>query len=124
MVLIGLGRTDADPQIDAAAKAVGLELKNDPATEQGLFDRSDNVSLAAKGVPAPTFSPGFTGFDEAIFKYYHQAADNPETIDFEYLKKYCQSFTYAGRLIANRPTAPKWIAGDKYEPAFMELYKK
>jgi Peptidase family M28 len=123
LVLIGLGRTDADPQIDAAAKAVGLVLKADPAPEQGLFDRSDNVSMAAKGVPAPTFSPGFTGFDDAIFKYYHQAADNPESIDFEYLKKYCQSFIYAGRLIANRPTAPKWVAGDKYEPAFKELYK-
>jgi Peptidase family M28 len=124
LVLIGLGRTDADPQIDAAAKALGLELKNDPAPEQGLFDRSDNVSLAAKGVPAPTFSPGFTGFDEAILKYYHQAADNPESIDFEYLKKYVQTFIYAGRLIANRPTAPIWVAGDKYEPAFKELYKK
>jgi Peptidase family M28 len=123
LVLIGLGRTDADPQIDAAARALGLELKNDPSPEQGLFDRSDNVSLAAKGVPAPTFAPGFTGFDDAINKYYHQAADNPDSIDFEYFKKYCQTFIYAGRLIANRPTAPKWIAGDKYEPAFKGLYK-
>jgi Iap family predicted aminopeptidase len=124
LTLIGFGRTDADLQITAACASLGLTLKADPAPEQGLFDRSDNVSFASKGIPAPTYSPGFSAFNDDIFKYYHQAADNPETIDFEYLKKYVQVFSYAGRLIANRATAPKWTPGDKYEPAFNELYKK
>jgi hypothetical protein len=42
---------------------------------------------------------------------------------YEFLLKYCQIYTYAARLIANRANAPKWTAGDKYEKAFMELYK-
>jgi hypothetical protein len=82
------------------------------------------VSFAAKGIPAPTFAPGFTAFDASIFKYYHQATDNPETINFTYLHKHCQVFAYAARLIANRKNQPKWIANDKYETAYKTLYGK
>ncbi|KAB7729034.1 M28 family peptidase [Rudanella paleaurantiibacter] len=121
--VIGLERTGAKAEIEAGAKAFGLGVFAEPAPEQGLFDRSDNVNFAAKGVPAPTFSPGFKSFDEAIAKYYHQAVDNPESLDFAYLHKFCQAFTHAGRLIADRPTRPMWIAGDKYEAAGKALYK-
>ena len=124
LTTIGLGRTDAKPELEKAAAGFGLKMIDDPVPEQNLFDRSDNVSFAKKGVPALDFAPGFTKFDDAIFKYYHQVTDNPETIDFAYLHKYCQSYTYAARLIANRKVAPKWIAGDKYEPAFKALYGK
>ncbi|MEZ4901071.1 MAG: M28 family peptidase [Spirosomataceae bacterium] len=122
--VIGLDRTNCKPEIETACKAFGLGVFADPAPEQGLFDRSDNVSLAAKGVPAPDFSPGFKSFDGEIAKYYHQATDNPETIDFDYLLKFCQSFAYSARLIANKPITPYWIAGDKYEPAAQALYGK
>ncbi|WP_266368916.1 M20/M25/M40 family metallo-hydrolase [Tellurirhabdus rosea] len=120
--VVGLDRTGAKTEIETAAKAFGLKVFGDPAPEQNLFDRSDNVSFAAKGVPAPTFSPGFTKFDEALGKYYHQAADNPETIDFNYLQKFSQAYAYTARLIANRPTRPQWVAGDKYEAAAKALY--
>ena len=86
----------------------------EPAPEQGLFDRSDNVSFAAKGVPAPTFSPGFKTFDAAIGKYYHQAIDNPESLDYPYFTRFCQAYAHAARLIANRATRPQWSADDKY----------
>ena len=124
LTTMGLGRTDCKTELEAASKAFGLKIVDDPAPEQNLFDRSDNVSFAAKGIPAPTFSPGFTAFDAAIFKYYHKAEDNPETIDFAYLHKYCQVYTHAARLIANRKTQPKWIANDKYEKAYKALYGK
>ncbi len=75
IAVIGLERTGARAEIEAGAKAAGLGVFAEPAPEQGLFDRSDNVSFAAKGVPAPTFAPGFKTFDEAIGKYYHQAID-------------------------------------------------
>jgi len=122
--VIGLDRTNCKPEIETACEAFGLGVFADPAPEQGLFDRSDNVSLAAKGVPAPDFSPGFKSFDGEIAKYYHQATDNPESIDFDYLLKFCQSFAHSARLIANKPITPYWIAGDKYEPAAKVLYGK
>ena len=124
VTVIGLDRTDAEAEIIAGSKAFGLTAINDPVPEQNLFDRSDNVNMAAKGIPAPDFAPGFTAFDVEINKFYHQVADSPETVNYNYLLKYCQAYIYSARLIADRPIAPKWKAGDKYEKAFNTLYGK
>ncbi|MFN7116338.1 MAG: M28 family peptidase [Saprospiraceae bacterium] len=122
VTIFGLGRTGTDEQIRTGAKQFGLNVNADPAPEQNLFDRSDNVSFAAKGIPALTFSPGFTAFDQAILQYYHQATDNPETIDFNYLHKYSQAYIHTARLIGDRAQRPTWKEGDKYEKAGKELY--
>ena len=120
--VIGLERTGAKTEIEAGAKAFGLSVFAEPAPEQGLFDRSDNVNFAIKGIPAPDFSPGFKAFDQEIAKYYHQAIDNPESLNFNYVLRYCQAYAYTARLIANRPTRPQWSVGDKYEAASKTLY--
>ena len=120
--VIGLERTGAKAEIEAGAQAFGLSVFAEPAPEQGLFDRSDNVHFAAKGIPAPTFSAGFKAFDAAIGKYYHQAIDNPESLNFNYVQRFCQAYAHAARLIADRATRPQWSAGDKYEPAAKSLY--
>ena len=122
--VMGLDRTGAKLEMETASKAFGLGIFADPSPEQGLFDRSDNVSFAKKGIPAPTFTPGFKEFNGDIMKNYHQVSDNPETIDFNYLLKFSQAFTYAARLIADMQKAPQWIAGDKYEEAAKKLYGK
>jgi len=124
VTIIGLDRTTAQTEIETAVKAYGLTAINDPVPEQNLFDRSDNVSLAAKGIPAPNVSPGLTAFDAEIGKYYHQAADNPENVSMSYLTKFTKAYIYAARLIANRKTAPQWKEGDKYEAVGKELYGK
>ena len=122
--LIGANRTGIDPQVEEAAAAFGMTVIKDPAPEQGLYDRSDNVSFSAKGVPSLSFSPGMTDFNEEVMRFYHQVGDNPETIDMEYLKKYCQAFTLAARNIANRDVKPYWKEGDKYREAGDALYNK
>lgn len=120
--ILGYGRMSSDEELDRGAAAYQLKIYGNPAPEQGLFDRSDNVSLAAKGVPALTFSPGFDSFNRDINRYYHQVSDNPETIDMPYLRVFCQSFVHTSRLIADRAVAPFWNAGDKYEEAGKALY--
>ncbi|SEL42463.1 PA domain-containing protein [Aquimarina amphilecti] len=122
--IVGLERTTASEDIKKAATPFGLKAIDDPAPEQGLFDRSDNVHFAAKGIPAPTFSMGFTAFDEEITKYYHQVTDNPDTLDYEYLLKFFQSYVLACRNIANNPKTPFWVKGDKYYDAGIKLYNK
>lgn len=122
--IIGLPRTTADQEIMKACETYGLTATDDPAPEQGLFDRSDNVNFARKGIPAPTFSMGFTAFDEEIGKYYHQQTDNPETLDYDYLVKFFKSYVYSGRLISNRDTRPFWVEGDKYYELGKQLYQK
>lgn len=124
VTVIGLERTTAEEDLKAAADAFNLEAIQDPASEQNLFDRSDNVNFAKKGVPAPTFSPGFTAFDEEIMRYYHQVEDNPETLNFSYLTQYSRAFTLAAKKIANGEQAPRWREGDKYEAAGKSLYQQ
>ncbi|MEO0789361.1 MAG: M28 family peptidase, partial [Bacteroidota bacterium] len=120
----GGGRTGVEAEVQAAADLFDFTIYNNPAPEQGLYDRSDNVSFAQKGVPAITFTEGFADFDDEIMQYYHQVSDNPNTIDYEYLRKFCVAFTYAARLIADRDERPFWIEGDKYEEAGLELYNR
>jgi hypothetical protein len=120
--VIGLDRVGAREEIIAGCAAFGLQVFADPAPEQQLFDRSDNVSFAQNGIPAPTFSPGFKTFDQEIARHYHQVSDEANTIDFNYLLKFCQAFAHSARLIANKTERPFWRPGDVYEAAGRNLY--
>ncbi len=122
--IIGLERTTAGTHIKTACETFSLTAIDDPAPEQGLFDRSDNVSFARKGVPAPTFSLGFRAFDAEIMKYYHQASDNPDNVDYDYLEKFFKAYVMSCRLIANDPETPFWVEGDKYYSIGEKLYSK
>ncbi|GGZ32823.1 peptidase M28 [Echinicola pacifica] len=122
ITVIGLGRTSADHLIEEAVTAYGLETHGDPSPEQGLYDRSDNVNFAKKGIPAPTFSLGFTGFDEELMKYYHQVPDQVDNFDLDYAMKYWKAYLLTAENIANDPSKPKWTPGDKYEEVGNELY--
>lgn len=121
--VIGLTRTSAENNILSAAETFGLKAIEDPAKEQGLFDRSDNVNFAKKGIPAPTFSLGFTAFNGDVTKYYHRPGDEAHTLDYDYLLKFFRAYVLSGRNIANDLATPSWNAGDKYEEASKELYK-
>ena len=121
--VIGLTRTTAEKNIFSAAETFGLTAIEDPAKEQGLFDRSDNVNFAKKGIPAPTFSLGFTAFDGDVTKYYHRPGDEAHTLDYDYLLKFFRAYILAGRNIANDTATPVWNSGDKYEEVSKELYK-
>lgn len=124
VTVIGFGRTSADEEIKKACATFGLKALADPAPEQNLFDRSDNVSLAAKGVPAPTFSLGIKAFDETITNRYHQLSDEVGNMDLNYVMKYMKSFILAAKYIADNPVQPTWKKGDKYESAWNQLYRK
>ena len=90
MTAIGLERTTAEQSITEASRAFGLEAIQDPVPEQNLYDRSDNVSFAQKGIPAVNFAPGTTAFDAEIMKNYHQVSDEAETLNFNYAEKYAK----------------------------------
>ena len=124
VTVVGLGRTSADDDIQKAAEAYGLKAIPDPIPEQNLFDRSDNLSLAVKGVPALTFGMGITAFDAEIMKYYHQLADEAASINPRYALKYIRSYVLAAKNIADNPTQPVWKKDDKYEAAWKELFAR
>jgi len=122
VTIIGLPRTTAAQHIKNAATTFDLTAMDDPAPEQGLFDRSDNVHFAKKGIPAPTFSLGFKAFDGDVTKYYHQPGDEADTLDYDYLLKFFRAYILSGRNIANDPKTPAWTSGDTYEAAAKALY--
>jgi hypothetical protein len=122
ITVIGLGRTTADFLINEAVAEFGLTAKADPSPEQGLYDRSDNVNFARKGIPAPSFTLGFTAFDDEINKYYHKAGDDVESFDLNYAQLYWKSYILSAQKIANWSQKPQWTAGDKYEEVGKKLY--
>jgi hypothetical protein len=120
--IVGLERTSAEADLAKACEAFGLKATLDPVPEQNLYERSDNISFASKGIPAINFAPGTKAFDDELMKYYHQPADEVASLDFDYLIKYFRAYVYANHLLANMPKAPVWKAGDKFESAGKELY--
>ena len=122
--IVGLERTTESELIIEAAKEFGLKAIQDPSPGQGLFNRSDNVHFARKGIPAPTFSLGFSAFDDEINKYYHQVTDNPDNLDYDYLLKFFKSYVLSCRLIGDNPKTPFWTEGDSYYEQGKKLYQK
>ncbi len=120
--IVGKERTTAQPVFEEACAAYGLESIDDQIG--GFFDRSDNVNFAAKGIPAPTFSMGFRSFGEEIRKYYHQAADHADNLDYDYLDTFFRAYVLAARMIGNSDETFFWNEGDKYYDKGVELYKK
>ncbi|MFT4833860.1 MAG: aminopeptidase YwaD [Marinoscillum sp.] len=121
--VIGRDRTTAKELIVKAIETYGLTAGNDDKyKEQGLFDRSDNVSFASKGIPAPSFGMGVNEFDEQIFRTYHQPSDEFETVDMDYLYTFYRAYVLAGRFIGNMTETPFWVEGDKYYEIGKELY--
>ena len=123
-VLVGMGRTTADALLLEGVSAVGLGLIDDPVPEANLFERSDNVHFAMRGVPAVTISPGFHSLrDERVSRYYHQPADEvDDDFDFAYLQRFARAYTGAARFVADAVETPRWAAGDPYEEAWKRLY--
>ncbi|MFN3840530.1 MAG: M28 family peptidase [Cyclobacteriaceae bacterium] len=122
--VIGMERTTAETDLAKACSAFGIKAAVDPVPEQNLFERSDNFNFAVKGVPAITFAPGVKAFDAELNKYYHQPADEVNSLDFDYLIKYFRAYVYANVLLANNPNAPVWKAGDKFESEAKKLYNR
>ncbi|MEM9722002.1 MAG: M28 family peptidase [Bacteroidota bacterium] len=120
--IIGMNRVGVEAEFQHACDTLGLRIYVDPAPEANLFDRSDNVSFARKGIPAPTLSPGFAEFGPELFKVYHQVSDEVSTINWSYLRLFARTYAYSARLIADKEVRPFWISGDKYEEAGKKLY--
>jgi hypothetical protein len=106
--IVGLGRTSAEPDIKEANRQYGLTAEPDPVPEMNLFERSDNYSLAVKGIPGVTYAMGFTSFDTLLTNYYHTVDDELETLDLDYSLRYINSYILAAKLIDANFSAPYW----------------
>lgn len=122
ITLVGLDRTTADEDIRKACTAFGLSILPDPIQGK-LFYGSDNLPLAEKGIPAPTYSLGMKDFGPTILNRYHQLSDEVGNFNLNYAMKFINSYILAAKNIADNPVQPKWKTGDEFENAWKELYK-
>jgi aminopeptidase YwaD len=88
-------------------KAHGALVSPDPYPEQNFFRRSDNYSLAVKGVVAHTLS----GW--AVTPTYHSPTDTLESLDIAFMTRAIQSLVEPVRSLADSDAKPEWKPGGK-----------
>jgi hypothetical protein len=85
----------------------GALVAPDPYPDQHFFQRSDNYSLALKGIVAHTVS----GW--AITPTYHQPTDTIANLNIAFMARAIQSLIAPLRSIANGADTPQWRAGGR-----------
>src|SRR3546814_7300297 len=88
-------------------KAHGGLVAADPYPDQHFFQRSDNYSLALKGIVAHTFS----GW--AVTPTYHDKTDTVANIDFDFMNKAIQS----------RNAPMRWLVHGDYTSELQSLMR-
>ncbi len=120
----GYGRTTAQEGVDAAVSKVGIKPNPDPVPQMNLYQYSDNWSFAKIGIPAMNLAPGFTGFSPELMKYYHQAGDHVDGLDFAYVTRYVTAAVAASQAVVNLQDKPTWTAGDALAPSSEKMQKE
>ncbi len=85
----------------------GALVSPDPYPEEHFFQRSDNYSLALKGIVAHTVS----GW--AVVPTYHKASDTVASLNIPYMVRAIQSLILPLRSIADGEETPKWKPGGR-----------
>jgi len=83
----------------------GALLVADPHPEQQFFQRSDNYTLALRGVVAHTVS------SFGLHADYHRPSDEISKIDFSFMTRSINSLLNPIRWLANSPFKPAWLPG-------------
>ena len=125
--VIGLGASQLDDYLRAAAQEQGRTLTPDPEPEKGFYYRSDHFNFAKQGVPALDPNPGVTYVDKPADwikarkdewdeKHYHAPSDEVRTDwDLSGAIDDAQLFMAVGYRVANAATLPEWSAGNEFK---------
>jgi hypothetical protein len=100
--ITGFEKSDMGTILQENLMGTSFHFYPDPYTEQGLFLRSDNASLAKKGVPAHTISTSKMDSE----KYYHTQGDNIETLDLQNMTRVIQAIALSARSIISGCQTP------------------
>ena len=101
--LTGWERTNLGPQLAAH----GARLVADPHPAEKFFTRSDNFTLARRGVVAQTIS------SFGLHSDYHQVTDDISHIDFGHMTEAIQSLLVPIRWLADSDFKPDWVPGGR-----------
>lgn len=101
--LTGYERSNLGPEL---AKR-GAKLVQDPHPQENFFQRSDNYTLARRGVVAHTVS------SFGLHTDYHKASDELKTIDFTHMTRSITSMIKPVNWLVNSNFRPTWVEGKK-----------
>jgi Zn-dependent M28 family amino/carboxypeptidase len=99
--LTGFERSTLGPELARQ----GAALVADPHPEQNFFRRSDNYSLAVRGVIAHTVS------SFGLHTDYHRPSDDISKIDFPFMTRSLNSLVKPVQWLANSTFRPVWLPG-------------
>ena len=127
ITVIGLGASDLDDYLTAAAKEQGRTLIPDPESEKGFYYRSDHFNLAKVGVPALYLDNGITFVgkppdygkqkrEEWTSRDYHKPSDEVKPDwDLSGLAEDGKLYLAVGYRVAQAPTYPEWKPGNEFK---------
>ena len=125
--VVGLGASELDDYLRAAAQEQGRTLTPDAEPEKGFYYRSDHFNFAKQGVPALDPQIGDTAVDKpgnwmktkkAEFEErdYHAPSDQMKPDwDLSGAVEDAQLFVAVGYRVANTTALPKWSAGNEFK---------
>jgi Zn-dependent M28 family amino/carboxypeptidase len=125
--VIGLGASDLDDYLRAAAQEQGRTLTPDPEPEKGYYYRSDHFNFAKQGVPAldPDAGVDFIGKsadwgkkkrDDYTENDYHAPSDQVKPDwDLSGAVEDAQLLFAVGYRVANADKLPEWKPGNEFK---------
>jgi Zn-dependent M28 family amino/carboxypeptidase len=103
--ITGYDKTDMGTILQKNLEGTGFTFYPDPYTEQQLFYRSDNATLARLGVPAHTISTSKMDVEP----HYHKVSDHVETLDMANMAMVIKSIALSARSIVAGKDTPSRV---------------
>jgi len=103
--ITGYEKTDMGQILQTNLTGTGFTFYPDPYTNQNLFYRSDNATLARLGVPAHTISTSKMDTEPN----YHKLSDQVETLDMENMAMIIKSIAMSARSIIAGKDSPSRV---------------
>lgn len=107
--ITGYEKTDMGTIMQKNLEGTGFTFHPDPYTDQNLFYRSDNATLARLGVPAHTISTSKMDSEPN----YHKVSDEVETLDLDNMTQIITSIALSARSIVSGKDSPTRVKVDE-----------
>ena len=107
--ITGYEKTDMGQILQSNLQGTGFTFYPDPYTNQSLFYRSDNATLARLGVPAHTISTSKMDSEPN----YHKVSDQVETLDMDNMAMIIKSVALSARSIIAGEDSPSRVKVDE-----------
>jgi len=106
--ITGYDKTDMGEILQKDLAGSGFTFYPDPYTEEDLFYRSDNATLARLGVPAHTISTAKMDQEP----HYHKVTDHVETLDLENMTMIIKSIALSAKSIISGEKTPTRVKAE------------